>query len=386
METHPRDRDLDADLVEQLTFLRSSCDAFDRGTLPESKRIAVAIRVLVHDTPHSRSLLSQLGRKTSLRWADSAPVLDSDPTVAARSPGLTGMGATPQGIAFLSRDADQISSSPFTRHVDFEEWWVRPVILDSKGIRFSRKQLVLALANKDGGAHIDRLQASTFALIHENSAGWIRTDGLGSEPEPLPTPVYASLRTIGEEVFVTLLNAGNVVPDSTVPAQLRISASMDHFKAGEAGPAPVFDEHAPGNSHATFTFGSLPGKTVEAIRCADDCPDPVSGSRFPAGWIKFSVVADEDGRIVHQSGTSGPVPTSTPPDDTRSTLSPDAVCFAFDNFPEATFYAERATEDRTLVDPWGVRHTSKAGWVDVHVTLAGTTWPVAGFAGPDNDP
>ncbi|WP_280254972.1 hypothetical protein, partial [Nocardia wallacei] len=86
MSTHPRDRDLEKDLSEQLRFLASSATAFDGGELPESKRIALVIRVLVHDTSASHSLLDQLGIKDSLRWADSAPVIDRDPNIVARSP------------------------------------------------------------------------------------------------------------------------------------------------------------------------------------------------------------------------------------------------------------------------------------------------------------
>ena len=92
MTSHPRDRDLEADLAEQLQFLASSSRAFDQGDLAEAKRIALVIRVLVHDTAMSHSLLAQLGIKDSLAWADSAPVIDNDPNIVARSPGLTSMG------------------------------------------------------------------------------------------------------------------------------------------------------------------------------------------------------------------------------------------------------------------------------------------------------
>jgi hypothetical protein len=66
---HPRDRDLENDLSEQLQFLASSASSFDQGALSESKRIALVIRVLVHDTPNSHSLLDQLTIKNQLAWA-----------------------------------------------------------------------------------------------------------------------------------------------------------------------------------------------------------------------------------------------------------------------------------------------------------------------------
>ncbi len=50
-----------AQLEEQVAFLRHSAALFDAGADAEAKRIAVVIRVLVHDTPRSHSLLAQLG-------------------------------------------------------------------------------------------------------------------------------------------------------------------------------------------------------------------------------------------------------------------------------------------------------------------------------------
>jgi hypothetical protein len=55
--------DLVAHLREQYGFLAVSCELFDQGNEAEAKRIAVAIRTLVHDTPASHSLLEQLGYK-----------------------------------------------------------------------------------------------------------------------------------------------------------------------------------------------------------------------------------------------------------------------------------------------------------------------------------
>lgn len=141
--SHPRDRDLEADLSEQLQFIASSGRAFDQGDLAEAKRIALVIRVLVHDTAMSHSLLAQLGVKDSLAWADSAPVIDNDPNIVGRSPGLTAMGLGADGIAFSARYMDSIEQSNTTRYVSFSDWWERPVILDSNDAEFSRKELAL---------------------------------------------------------------------------------------------------------------------------------------------------------------------------------------------------------------------------------------------------
>jgi hypothetical protein len=56
-------KELEDHLKEQLDFLITSCDLYDRGKLSEAKRIAATIRILFHDTKHSRSLLGQLEKK-----------------------------------------------------------------------------------------------------------------------------------------------------------------------------------------------------------------------------------------------------------------------------------------------------------------------------------
>jgi hypothetical protein len=78
------------------------------------------------------------------------------------------------------------------------------VIEDSAGRHFSRRDLVLAVANKDGGAHVDpQLDDSYVALSRMNSIGfaWIGPNGVS---EPLDSPVPASVRQIAYEVAQTL--------------------------------------------------------------------------------------------------------------------------------------------------------------------------------------
>lgn len=54
-------RDLAVKLREQLEFIERSCSAYDEGHRSEAIRIAVAIRVLLHDSRTSTSLMKHLG-------------------------------------------------------------------------------------------------------------------------------------------------------------------------------------------------------------------------------------------------------------------------------------------------------------------------------------
>lgn len=57
---------------EHRTYLRSSAASFDAGYEPEAKRMAVSLRVLLHDTPQSISVFKQLGLKDSWTFDDTA--------------------------------------------------------------------------------------------------------------------------------------------------------------------------------------------------------------------------------------------------------------------------------------------------------------------------
>ena len=284
MTSQPRDRDLEADLSEQLQFLASSGRAFDQGDLPESKRIALVIRVLVHDTAMSHSLLAQLGIKDSLAWADSAPVIDNDPNIVGRSPGLTSMGLGADGIAFSARHMDSIERSNTTRYVSFSDWWERPVILDSNDAEFSRKELVLALVNKDGGAHLDRLNAKTHALVHGNSAGFVRIDKAGGTSEPIPTPIYASVRTVAEELLLTLRRSGRTVPSS--PPVNPLLGMIDSFTAADyTGKPLVLDKSRDMSRTSASSSRRCPVSPSRSLESNYPNLNQVSTARFPPdGW------------------------------------------------------------------------------------------------------
>lgn len=382
--SHPRDRDLEADLSEQLRFLASSGYAFDMGDLAEAKRIALVIRVLVHDTVMSHSLLAQLGIKDSLAWADSAPVIDDDPNIVGRSPGLTPMGLGADGIAFSARYMDSIERSNTTRYVRFSDWWERPVVLDSNDAEFSRKELVLALVNKDGGAHLDRLNEKTHALVHGNSAGFVRIDTAGGPSEPIPTPIYASVRTVAEELLLTLRRSGRTVP-SSLPVN-PLMGMIDSFTAADyTGKSLVLDKSRDDVSHVSFKFETLPGVTFEIARVQLPQSELGFDGSFPTGWLDLVGIRDTSGDIVHQSGMAGPTEGSTPPNATATAPIPTAagppVTFSFNNFPQAEFVAIRWQEKRETMSPWG-REVREAGWIDLYVTLNGATWQMGGFLGP----
>lgn len=132
----------------QMNFIVTSCNAYDAGLRAEAIRIAAAIRVMFHDTGRSRSLIrSHLGLSDIRLRSTAVPVVG--PT--AHFPGFIGL--EPDQSSFRPYGDD----SPRDEQVGFETWWSKEHILKlSKNDEVvTRKQLILAAANTDGGAHVD---------------------------------------------------------------------------------------------------------------------------------------------------------------------------------------------------------------------------------------
>ncbi len=211
---------------QQISFLESSAKAYDKGNEPEAKRLAVSLRIFLHDSRNSTSLLQHLGVKDKLPFKDTAaavpsPASSPDTVVWAFSGGLCMVKAGSDDLTFhppVGGEEGKLDRS----HPDacFEDWWIRPLLSDMSGNTFSRQDFVLAVANQDGGAHVDaKLNAAYQALTRENSLGLTQhgSDGRGNVglgvslgvPPDDGTPIsnslaLASIRQMTYEVLESL--------------------------------------------------------------------------------------------------------------------------------------------------------------------------------------
>jgi hypothetical protein len=209
------DRDLVADLAEQRAFLRSSASAYDAGTEPEAKRLALTLRLLLHETNSQRPLLAQMGVRDRIPWTDTSHG-EPPPGTIFFSAGLatmrvvSGPGGSVTYHPYLG-ECDSLRIQPAQAFVD---WWSETIMKDSTGNSFSRSALVIAVSNQDGGAHIDeRLNAAYAALTRGNSLGFTATSGEDNEPTGIGfgiggtngppfanSPALANIRQIAWEV------------------------------------------------------------------------------------------------------------------------------------------------------------------------------------------
>ena len=142
-------------LEEQRHLLDKSIREFASGDLAEGVRLAIALRVLVHVTGSSKPLLGQLNRNYL-----ELKILDSKPTQEGSAPPGTqkvvamavpiSVKLTEKGV-FLDPD---LNVEAYATSI-VGKWWTRPsLILPGLG-GFSRREIVLGLADKEGGAHVD---------------------------------------------------------------------------------------------------------------------------------------------------------------------------------------------------------------------------------------
>jgi hypothetical protein len=201
-------QELERHLSDNVRFLQASAAAFDSGFFGEAKRLATTIRVLVHDTGSSHSLLRLMGRKDQLAYVNTANA--HNPRNLLSHHGLVGFRFGPDGARYFAPLGDGPPSRNRPR-ATFADWWGEKVIVDNAGGIFTRKDLVLALANKDGGAHVDpKLDATYAALTRNNSLGWVASDANGERP--MGDVELHSVRQIAHELLQTLTDSGLAAP------------------------------------------------------------------------------------------------------------------------------------------------------------------------------
>lgn len=212
----PKD-ELKHELVEQLQLLRYSCQAFDSGLEAVAKHISLSLRVLLHQHGQSRALLDQLGLRAGRYIASSPPL---NPRNVLTECNLIVMLVGTKGARYLPLVA--AGGQPFPLEpITFVEWWNNPVLKDNRGRTFCRRELVLNVADTDGGAHVDpELDEAYMAISRENSLGWVFSTGVDDSALE-GRPELACMRQIAHELLTTIYQ---YVPEFSQHAQPVIPA------------------------------------------------------------------------------------------------------------------------------------------------------------------
>lgn len=207
-----------AALDDHVLALRSAGERFDQGRYIDAQVLAVHVRMLVHEADTSRALLSELGLRDRLTWVDTGGV--PNPKTASSAACLTLMKVRTglqRGGEYVPKLGLYPPAPIRTRtgeHIDrgsripFEHWWTNTVLKDADGAEFSRKHLVLALA--EDGTDDAEARLACSALAANRTLKWVFSPGAES-PTPAASPVLASMRQIAYEVIQTLREQRDVI-------------------------------------------------------------------------------------------------------------------------------------------------------------------------------
>jgi hypothetical protein len=150
--------DFKTQLRDQLEFIHSSCARYDAGHKREAVRIATHIRILLHDTRSSTSLLTHLGAKQRITLSSSVEGAPHPQAVFS----VTMLRTTIRGGGETTYAAQLDPKYLLPMAVD--GWWNQIVYVLGQ-VRCSRKNLVLGAADKDGGAHVDAALAPDYDTV-----------------------------------------------------------------------------------------------------------------------------------------------------------------------------------------------------------------------------
>ena len=169
--------------------------------------MASSIRVILHNTDKSHSLLSQLGLE-AISFFDSC-LIDGVPEDYEQVKrlgsyaGLFGIGVGERGTTYVPYLDEIPGDKP--RVASYEDYWDRIVFHDKKNSTFTRKQIVLVVVNKDGGAHVDpELDQKYVDLARNNSLGWEGSTN-GQQHEAPEGAELAAIRQIAHEILRTFI-------------------------------------------------------------------------------------------------------------------------------------------------------------------------------------
>ncbi len=208
--------DLETALKEQLELLVIDCKTFDEGKEVVGKSIATRLRVLFHDKgKNSRSLLGQVGLKYRPYFDTGKQRRKRRDIKPTGSYLVTVKGTNNDGtlhVTFRPKLSEGPPMEPLKLSA-FETWWNDPVIIAGSGQRFHRRDVILHVADTDGGAHVDAELDEQYLGVKQGSLlnVWSRGDTLYFGPTPADGNFLPAIglevtviRQIAHEVLLTL--------------------------------------------------------------------------------------------------------------------------------------------------------------------------------------
>ena len=247
------EKDLKRHLDQQINFLTASINSYDSGNRSEAVRMAVSARILLHDTKRQKSIITQLDIKDDILLLSSATQYYPDSIV-------TYLGLC--GLNFLNGRADYIPYCQLNRPNRRESWfklddWWNELVIDDKSYKFTRKDIVLLLADIDGGAHVDPAVYDEYSnLKYNKSIGWSYFNIVGICAIS-NNSAYSIMRQIAHEIIQSFSMNTRIVSSTKNTEGCALAIYLPRMKLGSSDTKEVVRYFAPGSSKTDPSLASL---------------------------------------------------------------------------------------------------------------------------------
>lgn len=212
-------QDLIEQLIEQIDFLIDACNRFDEGDYKYAKQIASIIRVIIYDTKTSHSILKQLGEKETMLFCSTASFpKNAIFFISMVHPYRNYIKDVQGNNRELNTFLPNLHYGNVKKWVTFNQWFNHNVLI-SKPNHFSRKDLLLFVTNKDGGAHVDPYIDEFYYNISKGLTsiafkvdGEFR-NGKFSNSNPYINVHFATIRQMAHELILSLRKHFGIRPN-----------------------------------------------------------------------------------------------------------------------------------------------------------------------------
>ncbi len=211
--------ELNEKLSQALELLQLNCKQYDAGSVISAVQIATQLRVLVHDTAMSTSLLAQTGRKNNIQYVDSSikhrggisfwhienvsnQVITVNEYIYAGLLKKTMTNGLNGKMPTLNFEPLLEANNHGSKWEDFDTWYKGQTMFEYGQLKMTRKDIICTLANKEGGAHVDLNYSDDYKYFKEPTMLDININGLLARFNQ--NPVYVSVRQIAWEVLESM--------------------------------------------------------------------------------------------------------------------------------------------------------------------------------------
>lgn len=165
------------DLINQLKYCLNNLvlDAreYDNGNFQAIRRSSATIRMLFHDSRTSHSILNQISDKEKFRLLNT---FIYDKEIPAYFSGVLFVqlvtGEATYKKIYNTFVPDNLLAMKQKKEIPFKQWWEGSVYNLGDKTNFSRKDIILTMANQDGGAHVDPKIDFSYSSLANGITGW----------------------------------------------------------------------------------------------------------------------------------------------------------------------------------------------------------------------